>query len=474
MMFCCCCVVPMMAWMTILGLLCVPTIEDAFASFAYANLRGFPLMIAGSMVTIRHFTYCMGDYLGCVKKEAADDLVMMFSWENGIGNFVPFSMSALKQGRLEMPIHFSHATYRAIAHDPKAGRPRDYFVFSHKSDLPAGTLPDGEPDILLNFDTGSPEHTARRKLIGDMLPSLKFKRKVVPEFKVPPGVEAKAAVHQLGALEKVTGGALKRQVFDLVGYNVFWQLFGVDIGEHLADHFVYDATLAPGVLGFPLFGFQGAKLQEIRAKIHAKVASGDIAKAFVAEAKERGMDGEKRLSEMVWIAMFAGYGGTGNLAFSTVQHVLLDPAKYVPLYRNDPKAFMLEAARLYPPVAGMNPVAYRKATEHKLANGVVLKPQPGDIAVILSSGSNMDPNVFKEPHAFRPGRPNATKLLSWNNELDAFASCDSVAGCAAAPRGCPGTWLSLHVATEAVGFFVGGLEAAGLAGAGAGKRGEEL
>merc|ERR1719162_2419968 len=104
----------------------------------------------------------MGDYLGCVKEEAGQDLRMLWTLENGIGNFVPFSVSALKGGYFEMPIHFSHAAYRSIAHDPKAGRPEDWFVFSLKKDLPEGVLPDLEPMTLLNFDTGSPEHWGRR------------------------------------------------------------------------------------------------------------------------------------------------------------------------------------------------------------------------------------------------------------------------------------------------------------------------
>ena len=86
---------------------------------------------------------------------------------------------------------------------------------------------------------------------------------------------------------------------------------------------------------------------------------------------------------MVWIALFAGYGGTSNLAYETLrmirkdfpcfsfappcqlqyvnncQELLQDP-KLVKLFRADPLAFMLEAARIRPPVGGMNPVQYRK------------------------------------------------------------------------------------------------------------------
>ena len=88
--------------------------------------------------------------------------------------------------------------------------------------------------------------------------------------------------------------------------------------------------------------------------------------------------GQERLDEMVWIALFAGYGGTSNLAYETLRmirkdgvgtgdrqvHILsqLQDPKLVKLFRSDPLAFMLEAARIRPPVGGMNPVQYRKPT----------------------------------------------------------------------------------------------------------------
>jgi len=464
----------MSAFFGLLGISMIPSVEDQIATYIYSNFRGFPLTVTGSLLTVRHFVYCTGDYIGCVKKEGAEDLVHIFGWEKGIGNFVPFSVSLLKHAHWEMPMHFSHAAYRNITHDPKAGRPMDAFVFSKKSDLPDGVLPDLEKNILLNFDTGTEEHWGRRKLIADMLPALNYTDEPV-KLKIPNGENAKAFAHGVGLVESLVGpmlgGKLKKQVFDLVGLNIFQQLFGVDISEHLDDHFEYDKTFAPGVIGVPVMGFQGKRLKDIRAKIFARIKVGDIGRAFIKEAEKRGWDGETRLNEMVWIAMFAGYGGTGNLAYETLKFIVKDPETYVPLYKKDPRAFMIEAARHFPPVGGMNPVAYREDTTHTLANGVILTPKAGDLALTLSSGANMDPQVFKEPHAFIPNRPNGMKLLSWNNELDAFMSCDSVAGCPAAPRGCPGTWLSLRVATAAVGFFVDGLVEAGKAGNGEKSKG---
>merc|ERR1719215_1206202 len=164
--------------------------------------------------------------------------------------------------------------------------------------------------------------------------------------------------------------------------------------------------------------------------------------------------------------MFAGYGGTGNLAMETLKMILKDPAKYTALFRKDKKAFMLEAARVYPPVGGMNAFAYRKELTFHFQghDGKPLrKPKtvvPGDVGIIFTSTANQDPLIFADPGSFIPGRANADKLLSWNNEVGEFGKCKTVAGCPEAPRGCPGTFLSYRIATRAVEFFVDGIEEA--------------
>lgn len=438
-------------------MLMVPSIEDAYAKAVYTALGGWPLIVASSAITVRHFAYCFGDYLGCIKQEFADDLVHVYTWENGIGKMVGWSPSFLWRGHRVLPVFFSHAAYRNFTHDPKAGRSPDCFVFVCKPDVPEGVLPEEEHNILLNLDTGSPEHTARRQLIADTLPALAQTAPTRKAVKVPttsPSAYRVLFMKEEGPLRH----RLKRVVFDIVGYNVFLELFGVDIQDLLEDHYEYDKIFAPGVIGAPVMKWQGKRLAAIRRKIQAKVEAGPVAKRFQEVARERGMDPVKRLSEVVWIAMFAGYGGTGNLAFETLKMILTDSERFVPLFRRDPRAFMLEAARLHPPVGGMNPSAIRVARKHVLATGETLEMKPGDVAMTLSSGANVDPQVFEDPREFKPGRANAARLLSWNNEPAEFATCESVAGCPAAPRACPGTWLSLRIATATVDLFVQFLE----------------
>ena len=75
------------------------------------------------------------------------------------------------------------------------------------------------------------------------------------------------------------------------------------------------------------------------------------------------------------------------------------------------------------------------------------------------TGANLDPQVFGERASdFLPGRANADRLLTWNNELRDIRSCPSAAGCPAAPRGCPGTHLSIHLTERVVGYVVKSIE----------------
>merc|ERR1711879_1072391 len=108
---------------------------------------------------------------------------------------------------------------------------------------------------------------------------------------------------------------------------------------------------------------------------------------------------------------------------------------------------MLEAARHHPPVGGMNPIAV-PSQEIKLSNGKALKVSDRQAGIIFTSTSNFDPSVFAEPEEFRPGRENALRVLSWNNEVGDFRKCETVAGCPEAPRGCPGMRMSLRLVTK--------------------------
>merc|ERR1740138_1186551 len=96
-------------------------------------------------------------------------------------------------------------------------------------------------------------------------------------------------------------------------------------------------------------------MTEIRAKLFKKISSSKTGQEFMRMAKERGMDGEVRLQDVLWTVLFAGYGGTSNLVHNLMAHVLKDPEKQVQAFHADPNAYVFEGARHFPAVAGMNP-----------------------------------------------------------------------------------------------------------------------
>lgn len=457
----CCLCTAIASFALLFGTLLVPAVHNVAVVTVHTHLSGLPLVLANLLFTGRHFAYCMGDYVVCVKDQVASDTQHIYGYEAGVGMMVPPAIRDPVNGHGLLPIFFSHEAYVAITHSAKASRPPDMFVFSNKSALPPGVLPDLEPDILLNFNTGTKEHSARRQLLADALPALAQKQTVEPVFSVPAGVKASDAAVLGQSFAGLRYLSLKRAVFDTVALNLFKWLYGIDVQDLLAEHFEYDTLLAPAALGVPVLPAAGKKMASIRKKFFDRVVTSDVGKGFIAEAEKRGMDGMKRIDEMVWITMFAGYGGTSNLAFETVKFILKHPAKHVKLFKQDKHSFILESARLHPPVGGMNPISFENATSFTFRTGRTLKVEPGNIGLVWVSGANKDPKVFKDDaKVFKPGRSNAERLLSWNNEWGLFSSCETVAGCPAAPRGCPGTFLSARITTAVVNFFVGGIEEA--------------
>ena len=138
-------------------LLLIPSVEREVFRFSHTHLVGDALAVANAVITARHFVFCMGDYLWCVKDLIIDDLVSVYGWDAGVGvGSIP------SMGVSEAPVYFSHAQYSSVAYDPRAGRPMDALCLTNRSDLPLGILPDRDPILMLNCDTGSQEHIAPR------------------------------------------------------------------------------------------------------------------------------------------------------------------------------------------------------------------------------------------------------------------------------------------------------------------------
>lgn len=459
---CGCCVVVFVFCGILFGVILIPSVDSRLNVEVEKLDSGSAYLACRTILHVRNFAYCLGKhgteswYLGCFKPKLGIDMIKVYGFNPGVGRMLSFSISSLWHGpdsSREWVGHYSHAEYRNITYNPKAGRPPHSFVLSQQQSIVHGLLPrDGA--ILLHFDTGSAEHTARRLLMADTLPALAQSPAPI-ELKLPSSVMSSDAANF--DLNK----NLKQVVHDVVGYNLFMQLFGTDVEEELPLLFEYNNLIAPAVIGIPMSAGCGTRLAQIRKQVLDKVMASTIGKNIMSVASSRGMDGQDCLEEILWTVMFAGYGGTSNLVFEIIRTTIAkDPKTYVPLFEKDPMAYILEGARLNPPVGGMNYFAYRERKVFTFKTGVSVTREPGDVGIAFCSPANKDPTVFKDAGAFKPGRQNAERLVSWNNEVADFKKCDTVAGCAEAPRGCPGTFLSWRISAAVTSFFADGISKA--------------
>ena len=120
------------------------------------------------------------------------------------------------------------------------------------------------------------------------------------------------------------------------------------------------------------------------------------------------------------------------------------PAHRPPHRRQDPEAFIIESARVSPPVGGAC-CRVKEATDVKMTWGcgsTSLKVKAGTPLLYNITAANRDPTVFAEPNTFNPARKNLKKMLSWNGALEEPAKY---------PRFCPGQQISLTIVKAILG-----------------------
>ena len=75
-------------------------------------------------------------------------------------------------------------------------------------------------------------------------------------------------------------------------------------------------------------------------------------------------------------------------------------------------------------VARRNPFKVTEDVTRSFRTGRSHTAKAGDFGTLTTSGANVDPAIFgSDANEFRPGRENADRLLTWNNELRDIRSC---------------------------------------------------
>lgn len=433
----------------------VDPFEHAICGASNRFLSGIPAGILTTLGTVKALLWhCGGDMKGCAYNIVfVENLARDFGWQEPGVAF----QGTPESDPITSTNYFTHAAFKRVAHDPKMQRASFTFVMGNGTKMvehgffDAPILPS-----MLNLATDSPERMLRRDLIAEMIVATNQAppHGTIASFTVPDFINA-------------TSEATLESVYQTVWYNLFNMAFGIQL--EAAELTMIDDWLAvmnPCIVNDAMCNYDaGPTVYKITKHMHERLLASEVGRDFLAKAAEKEMDGKLRLYELTVVFMFAGCGGTGGLTWQTVHHLLHAPlAPYseeqVKQCVSDPAAVILEGARRFPPVLGINPFVLREDRALKLGNGRTVQETAGKWGIMSTNGANHDPSIFGgEKHEleyamqWKPGRENSDKIMTWGNELAAIKTCPTAAGCEAAPRPCPGAHLALRLGESAMKHF---------------------
>ncbi|CAE7176503.1 unnamed protein product, partial [Symbiodinium pilosum] len=197
------------------------------------------------------------------------------------------------------------------------------------------------------LDTDSPSRYAHRDLLSAIMPALAESPETIPEFKPAPGIAVTDLIHDVSRhLIFPFPAVVPHKVQDVFAFNFFRHAFEVDLTEEeihtlkewLRVHFrtIFGMGSTAG----------GAHCAELAKVLEEKVASGKVGQRLMDEAVKRGMNGPERLRKTLFELSFAGFGGDGPggalATFKLLRLLQRSPATFIPLFKKDPAAFVLE------------------------------------------------------------------------------------------------------------------------------------
>eukprot|EP00445_Apocalathium_hangoei_P023460 CAMPEP_0203892820 /NCGR_PEP_ID=MMETSP0359-20131031/35959_1 /ASSEMBLY_ACC=CAM_ASM_000338 /TAXON_ID=268821 /ORGANISM="Scrippsiella Hangoei, Strain SHTV-5" /LENGTH=534 /DNA_ID=CAMNT_0050814847 /DNA_START=1 /DNA_END=1606 /DNA_ORIENTATION=+ len=370
-----------------------------------------------------------------------------------------------------MLFRVSHESVKKVHYDPKLQRSPDMFVTANASRTPKGYFAPGVLPLLLQQSTDDPAHRAHRDLVVASMPALLEHPPSVPAFRPVPGIAASDLINEVKwhlafPFPKIVPDTIQ----DVFAFTFFRHAFGVDLSlSEIRQLKEWTSVNSKILLGFGSFsgGKRSAQLAHI---FEDKIGRSEFGTNFLEEAHMRRIDGPGHLRKLIFQFVFAGFGGDGpggGLALTkALKFIQSSPDEYVPLFKRDPLAFILEVIRMKGGGgSGMNPVVVPETKTYTLKTGAEVTEDAGDFAGTIALHANHDPAVFGGPSAdvdyttaFVPGRENADRLLTFVAEIRDIRKCPNMTGCGAAPRFCLGAFLLPRLLVEVARFYVQGLE----------------
>ncbi|CAJ1348081.1 unnamed protein product [Effrenium voratum] len=278
---------------------------------------------------------------------------------------------------------------------------------------------------------------APRDLLSATMPSIAQSPDHVPGFQAPPGVSAQDLVRDISLHLWLPLKMVTNLVQDVFAFNFFRHAFEVDLSHEelqmLKEWLSVHSRIIVGLSSIS----GGKRCAELAKVLEDKVAAGAFGQRLMKEAERRGMVGADRLRKVIFEFSFAGFGGDGpggGLATMKLLRLLQSKPEYVPMFKKDPEAFILEVIRTRGGGgAGMNPWIVESTQTHTLSTGRVVTETAGSHGATIALHANHDPAVFGGPKrdldyealAFMPGRENADRFLSFVAEYGEIKKCNA-------------------------------------------------
>jgi len=371
-------------------------------------------------------------------------------------------------------IRGSHAAVKAVTYDPHGKRPHDLFIGAINTTEKANYFLPGAVPTLLQRDTDDPMHFKVKNLYAGAIPALFRKPPIATEFKLAPGLTKKSFLDAVmkwdGAWGLVFSGGkfCPDEVMDATGFMLFKHVFDLELlREEMEMLREWTGILGALALG-PGDETTAMRSVEIASHFEGRLLESQFGKRFQQTAKSQGMNGTVHLREWFLEFAFAGYGAPGGSLFAlrVMLQMRKDLKHWVPVYKQNPDAFIKESARLYGGGGGgISAFVVPETKTYTLGSGHVITEHAGQLAPATTNLANRDPLVFgrhKEDFEyaaqFVPLRKNADKMISFLAELGDIRKCRNVTGCPEAPRFCPGVEVVQRVTRQIVDFFVDCLE----------------
>jgi hypothetical protein len=301
-------------------------------------------------------------------------------------------------------------------------------------------------DTLIFLNSTSTLHSSIRQLLVESTPSLSERYD--------------ASLHFDDSIRDTYDvNAVRRTLIRTLFYKMFRSPLTSDQVTSIMGYFTYGATCVLGEDFHKVtFGLILNKVNEIRDVVYNAILNSQAGDTIckIIKVKYPHLNTSETIMQFVDGFLFAGLLGSEHLvthALDRVSGMYTDdgPIDYDRLWLENSTAFLLEHARLDPPVTSVTSLV--PADTGATLQGKSIKIVSGTPNQLGLSTANRDPTIWGGKYhskvrslQFDPSRGNLDQVVSWNGPVSAVKI-------GMAPRGCPAHNLSLSIAESMVEHF---------------------